>query len=328
MPEKSLPLKSSPIPTLLSCGGKAIEYFTRRDLLNEKVKPITHVWQLPEATRILRKQQSNGSWSHSGKKTVTYPKNHHELVETWKNLRILVERYEFTKEHEAARKAAEYLFSFQTEDGDIRGMLANQYATYYTGAMLAFFIKAGYAGDVRVEKGLDWLLQMRQNDGGWSVPILTHTLSRATINKITGTYAEPLEPDRAKPFSHNWTDMVLRAFAVHPTRRRSKEAQVAAELLKSSFFKPDYYTSYQDERYWTRFMFWWPNILTALESLSAMGYSKDDPDIQKGLRWFVENQLPNGLWKLDYSKAAKETVSEEQLWLGLKIARLFKRFYG
>ncbi|MGD6807832.1 MAG: prenyltransferase/squalene oxidase repeat-containing protein, partial [Candidatus Bathyarchaeia archaeon] len=128
--------------------------------------------------------------------------------------------------------------------------------------------------------------------------------------------------------SHNWTDMVLRAFAVHPTRRRSKEAQVAAELLKSSFFKPDYYTSYQDERYWTRFMFWWPNILTALESLSAMGYSKDDPDIQKGLRWFVENQLPNGLWKLDYSKAAKETVSEEQLWLGLKIARLFKRFYG
>ncbi|MGD6807833.1 MAG: prenyltransferase/squalene oxidase repeat-containing protein, partial [Candidatus Bathyarchaeia archaeon] len=197
MPEKSLPLKSSPIPTLLSCGGKAIEYFTRRDLLNEKVKPITHVWQLPEATRILRKQQSNGSWSHSGKKTVTYPKNHHELVETWKNLRILVERYEFTKEHEAARKAAEYLFSFQTEDGDIRGMLANQYATYYTGAMLAFFIKAGYAGDVRVEKGLDWLLQMRQNDGGWSVPILTYTLSRATINKITGTYAEPLEPDRA-----------------------------------------------------------------------------------------------------------------------------------
>ncbi len=331
MPQKwPAQLKFDPTPTLLSSSNSAIRYFTRRDLLEETVEPITFVWQLPEVQRLFKKQQPDGSWRHSGKETVTYQTNHYLLAETWKSLRILVERYEVTRQQEGVRKAAEYLFSCQTSQGDIRGMLANQYATYYTGAMLAVVIKAGYIDDPRVEKGLDWLLSMRQNDGGWSIPILTHelALTQATINKLTSNYAEPLEPDRAKPFSHNWTDMALRAFASHPKRRNSKGAHAAADMLKSSFFKSDSYTSYQNRRYWTRFLFWWPNLLTALESLSLMGYSKDDADIQRGLNWFVENQLPTGLWKLDYSKGAKAKAPDEQLWLALWIARVFKRFYG
>jgi hypothetical protein len=329
MPKKwLLPLKSSPIAALVSCGNKAIESFARCVLIEETVEPVTVVWQLPEVLRLLRKQQPDGSWRHSGKETITYPKNHYSLVETWKALRILVDHYEGTKQHEGVAKAAEYLFTFQTSQGDIRGMLANQYATYYTGAMLAVLIKAGYANDPRVDKGLDWLLSMRQNDGGWSIPILTHNFTQATINKLTSTYAEPIEPDRAKPFSHNWTDMALRAFAAHPTRRHQKEAHAASDLLKSTFFQPDFYTSYQDARYWTRFMFWWPNLITALDSLSLMGYSKDDVDVKKGLNWLLENQMTNGLWRLEYGKAAKNKASEEQFWLALRVARIFKRFYG
>ena len=332
MPQKwSAPLKVNPVPILLSSGNKAVEYFTRRDLLGQTVEPITYVWQLPEVQKILQKQQPDGSWKHKGKETVTYPNYHYSLAETWKNLRILVEHYQVTKENEGVQRAAEYLFSCQTRQGDIRGMLANQYATYYTGAMLAVLIKAGYADDMRVEKGLDWLLSMRQNDGGWSIPILTHefALTQATINKLTSTYAEPIEPDRTKPFSHNWTDMALRAFAFHPACRSIKEAHAAADLLKSTFFKPDVYTSYQNERYWVRFLFWWPNLVTALDSLSLMGYSKDDADIRKGLNWLMENQQSNGLWRLDYGKDAKQKagVSSEQLWLALKVAGIFKRFY-
>lgn len=251
------------------------------------------------------------------------------MAETWKNLRILVEYYEVTRRLEAAQKAAEFILSCQTSQGDIRGMLANQYATYYTGAILSTLIKSGYADDSRVEKGLDWLLSMRQNDGGWTIPILTRNLPIQTINYITSKFAEPVEPDRTKPFSHNWTDMVLRAFAAHPTRRHTKEVHRAADLLKSTFFQPDVYTSYQDERYWVRFMFWWPNLVTALDSLCLLGYSKDDDDIQRGLHWLVENQLSTGLWKLDYSPCArqKSCLVVEQYWLTLKIAGIFKRFY-
>jgi squalene cyclase len=76
-------------------------------------------------------------------------------------------------------------------------------------------------------------------------------------------------------------------------------------------------------------MFWWPNLVTALDSLSLMGYPKEDVDIERGLEWLVENQLPNGLWKLDYSSGATQKlfVVVEQYWLALKVATIFKRFY-
>jgi squalene cyclase len=293
-----MPLKFNPLPALTSTQDIAIKYFTQRDLLYQTVEPISTLWQLPQVQKIFQKQQPDGSWKPSGKPTVTYPTNHGSLVETWKNLRILFEHYELNQTHEGARKAAEYLLSCQTSQGDIRGMIANQYATYYTGAMLALLIKMGYGEDSRVQRGLDWLLSMRQTDGGWTIPILTHKFDKQTFYNLTSKYAEPVEPDMSKPFSHNWTDMVLRAFAVHPKYRSVPDIRKAADLLKSSFFRPDYYTSYQDADYWVRFLFWWPNLITALDTLSLMGYSKDDPDIAAGLSWLVQNQLPNGLWKL------------------------------
>lgn len=315
---------------LLSSNNKVIAYFVKRDLLEEKVEPISSLWNLPEVQKAFKKQQADGSWKHSGKETVTFPKYHYALVETWKVYRLLVEQYEVTKEHEGARRAAEFLFSCQTEQGDFRGMLANQYATYYTGAILAILVKTGYGDDSRVKKAFDWLLSMRQNDGGWTIPMITHKLDRQTWINITSHYAEPLEPDRSKPFSHNWTDMVLRAFAVHPKYRRCKEALKAADLLKSRFFQPDSYTSYKDAGYWVRFAFWWPNLVTALDSLSLMGYSKDDADIKKGLDWLVENQARDGLWNLSYAEGAKESASEkakeERFWLALRVARILKRF--
>ncbi|MFB3889030.1 MAG: prenyltransferase/squalene oxidase repeat-containing protein [Candidatus Bathyarchaeia archaeon] len=322
----------NPTQTLLSSGNEAIAYFAKRDLLGESVNLIDQVWRLPEVQKLFRKQQPDGSWKHSGKEMVSYPKHHYSLVQTWKVFRILVEQYELNRGHEGARKAAEFLFSCQTPQGDIRGMLANQYATYYTGAMLAVLIKTGYEDDPRVDKGLEWLLSTRQNDGGWTVPILTHKFDRKTMYDLTSKYAEPVEPDKSKPFSHNATDMVLRAFAAHPRYRRRKEALKAADLLKSRFFQPDAYSSYHDASYWVRFAFWWPNIVTALDSLSSMGYPREDPDIQKALNWLVENQLPDGLWKLDYTEgkedpcAKNEATKERRLWLTLRIAQILKRF--
>ncbi|MCW4017402.1 MAG: hypothetical protein NWF00_01750 [Candidatus Bathyarchaeota archaeon] len=327
------PLRFDLTSTLLSSGNEAVVYFTKRDLLEENVEPIDHIWQLPEPQKTFRKQQPDGSWKHSGKETVTYPKYHYSLVQTWRVYRLLIGQYEFNKKHEGTSKAAEFLFSCQTPQGDIRGMLANQYATYYTGAILAVLIKAGYENDPRVEKGLNWLLSMRQDDGGWTIPILTHKLDRDTWINLTSHYAEPLELDRSQPFSHNWTDMALRAFAAHPKYRRREEALKTADLLKTRFFQPDVYTSYQDPKYWVTFHFWWPNLVTALDSLSLMGYSKDDPDIKKALDWLVENQAADGCWNLEYAKRKnvakrenKET-KERRLWLTLKIARILKRFY-
>jgi hypothetical protein len=173
---------------------------------------------------------------------------------------------------------------------------------------------------------------MRQTDQGWTIPILTHKFDRATQYRLTSQYAEPVEPDRSKPFSHNWTGMVLRAFAAHPSYRHSAAAKTAANLLKSRFFQPDAYTSYQAASYWIRFEhpFWWNNLLTALDSLSLIGLSKEDEQIRLALHWFRDHQEKDGLWKVSYAnpnEREKETAKARnmKLWTSLAICRVLKR---
>jgi hypothetical protein len=322
------PLHFDPISPLISSENQAIEYFTKRDLLDQDVPPIDCIWQLPGVQKILQKQQSDGSWKYPGTQKVVYPRYHYSLFETYKTLRLLVKRYSFTIKHPATKRAAEFIFSCQAADGDIRGFVGNQYATYYTGDAIAVLISAGYENDRRIEKGFRWLLSMRQDDGGWTIPILTHKFDGKTKYRLTSQYAPPVEPDRSKPFSHNWTNMVLRAFAAHPQYRHSEEARIAAELMKSRFFEPDFYSSYRSADYWVRFAFWWPNLLTALDSLTLMGYSADDPDLRRALGWFIDHQQPNGLWKTTYAKGKIEFENEKNLeerrWVSLAICRILK----
>lgn len=323
------PFKYNPLHALMSAENEALRYFVRRDLLDEPVEPISCLWQLPEAQKILKKQQADGSWPRAdGKK---HPAINYALIETWRQFRFLVEQYGFTRENPQARQAAEFLFACQTDIGDFRGFLANQYATYYTGAILSLLIQAGYAADSRVEKGLQWLLAMRQDDGGWTIPILTHPFDGKTIYRLTSEYAEPVEPDRSKPFSHNWTGMVLRAFAVHPAYRNSEAARSAACLLVSRFFQPDSYTSYHAASYWLRFEypFWWNHLVSALDSISLIGLSKDNDQIAGALLWLVEHQGANGLWKVSYVKPEREgkessKAYEMQFWVSLAICRIFR----
>jgi hypothetical protein len=323
--------KFDPLPPLLSSGNEALLYFVRRDLLREDVGSVHRLWQLPEAQKILRKQLPDGSWPRSGENK--HPAINYRLIETWRQFRFLVEEYEFTREHPQACRAAEFLFSCQTEQGDIRGILANQYATYYTGAIMALLIQAGYADDPRIEKGFQWLLGMRQSDQGWTISILTHKFDRATQYRLTSQYAEPVEPDRSKPFSHNWTGMVLRAFAVHPTYRKSQAAWTAACLLKSRFFLPDSHTSYHAAGYWVRFEypFWWNNLVAALDSLSLIGLPVDDEQIRQAANWLVNHQEKSGLWRVNYNEPDEKNtrkVKEMKLWVTLAICRVFKRLYG
>jgi hypothetical protein len=322
-----------PLPALLSSKNGAIRFFAQADLLGEDTGGIQVLWQLPGVSRLLQKQLPDGSWDRSGENK--HPAINVRLVETWRIFRFLVEQYGFTREHPGCAKAAEYLFSCQTDEGDFRGILANQYTTYYSGAIMALLIQAGYSDDTRIEKGFQWLLSMRQDDLGWSIPLITHKLDRATQYHLTSEYAEPVQPDRSKPFSHNATGMILRAFAVHERYRQSEAALIAANLLKSRFFQADAYTSYHDPGYWVRFEypFWWNNLVSALDSISRIGLPKEDAQIQQALTWLVEHQEEDGLWKVTYTKpdeAEKITPKTQQMkaWITLAICRIFQRLYG
>jgi hypothetical protein len=323
-------LSYDPLSPLLSSGNEALIYFARRDLLNEEVGPIERLWQLPEAQKILKKQLPDGSWPRSGEHK--HPAINYHLIETWRWFRYLVEQYGFTRENPQAKLAAEFLFSCQTKEGDFRGFLANQYATYYSGAILSLLVQVGYESDPRVEKCFQWLLNIRQSDQGWSVPMITHKLDRETQYFLSSEYAEPLEPDRSKSFSIYATGMILRAFAVHPSYRVSEAAIIAGKLLKSKFFQEHAYTSYKSADYWVRFEFpfWWNNLVSAMDSLSRMRFTSEDPQIKLALDWFREHQEASGLWKVSYMKPTeleKDTpkIKEMKLWISLVICRIFKR---
>ena len=302
-------LKYGPLPPLLSSEDEVIIYFSKRDIAEKTIEPIEYIWNLPIVKKIIKKQQPDGSWKPKKKKDPSCGVKY-ELVETWRHLRVLVEQYEFSRKHPVIENAAEFLLSHQTKDGNIRGILANQYTPYYMGAIMSLLIKAGYINDLRIEKGFKWLLSMRQDDGGWVIgsPGMVGIQNLSTEEMIHLTSQKDAETaksfDRTKPFSAAGTGMIIRAFSAHPYYRKSDEAKQAGRLLKSKFFRKDNWSSYQHPENWVRFQYpyWWNHLVAALDSLSMIGFSYEDKDIKNALNWLQEHQLPNGLWKSSYSK--------------------------
>jgi len=102
-----------PLVPLISSKNKAIVYFAKRDLLEKEVEPLEILWNLPPAIKIIKQQQKDGYWRYSTWKSKLNEPENYNLLETYRQLGFLVEKYSFTKEHNAIKKAAEYIFSCQ-----------------------------------------------------------------------------------------------------------------------------------------------------------------------------------------------------------------------
>lgn len=318
-------LKKDPLPSLIHSDNIALVFFARRDLLEEKVGSVKTLWKLPDVLKILRRQQEDGSWKYPGGDESIRSRTNYNQLETYRVLGILVEKYGFDKNHPSIRKAAEFLFSCQTKEGDFRGIYADQYTPNYSAGIMELLIKAGYENDRRIKRGFEWLLSIRQNDGGWAIPFRT-TGKRLSVAFYEQDKLKTVKTDKTKPSAHLVTGIVLRAFAAHSKYRKVEEAKEAGEFLKSQFFKRDKYPDRDSISYWTKFMypFWWTDILTSLDSLSLMGFKKKDPDIKKALYWFIKHQESNGMWKSGYGKAKDRDIHR---WVTLAVCRVFKRFF-
>jgi hypothetical protein len=248
----------------------------------------------------------------------------YDQIETFRQLAILVEKYGFTREHPAIARAAEFLLSFQTRDGDIRGIYGNQYATTYVGAITELLIKAGYADDPRIARTFSWLLAIRQSDGGWTIPM--RTLGHRYRDFLdVDRYPEPLAPDRSRPFSHMVTGMVLRAFAADPRWLQAPEVRRAGELLASRLFKRDRYVDRGDASYWERasFPFWFTDIVSALDTLSRLEVPPRSAPIAHALERLSEPQRDDGTFALKLLRARDKDLP---WWLCLAVWRSLHRW--
>lgn len=313
-------LKHNPVEPLLASSDEAVIFFAKKDLLGLS-GDVHEIWHEPRAQKIINKQMPDGGWAYPGGNQKIRSAENYNQIETFRNLGYLIEMFGYDKTSPNIARAAEFLLRFQTPQGDIRGILGNQLAPYYTAAMAELLIKAGYADDRRIKKVFDWLSAVRQNDGGWAIPLRTWGKKLDIIAMESPT----LEPDKSKPFSHLITGVVLRAYAAHPKYRKSPEAQAAGKLLAARLFKRDKYPDRSAADFWLRFTypFWFTDLISALDSLSQLGFSKDDPQIQSALNWFIAQQQPSGLWQLKTLK--NQGKFNNDLWLSLAICRIFKQ---
>ncbi len=314
-------LKYDPITPLLESKSEAITYFTRRDLLDEDVEPLKTLWNLPSVRKILRKQQSDGSWKYS-KNRPNFPTDY-QLFQTIKTTRQLVVLFELNKAHLGIQNAAKFIFDYQSADGDIRRFYGHQYSPNYSSLAVETLIEAGFEEDPRISKFFQWLISIRLDDGGWAIPIRQAKVNFEDAMKLS----EPIQPIKTKPASHWVTDLALRVFAAHSIYRKAEEAKQAANLLLFRLFKADKYPDRRNASYWTTFSypFWWGDLLSTLNSISLIGFSKDHPEIKTALDWFIEHQQETGLWREKMLMFGNNPIAYS--WHSLAICRVFKRFF-
>lgn len=315
-------LQANPLPALLLSGEPSLAYFAGKDLLEEAAGPVESLWEMPQAVALLNEQRTEGYWRYPAKSYDPFTGGNYDLLETFRSLRVLVEMYGFTRCHPAMDRAAGYILSCQTAEGDLRGILGNQYMPYYHGAILELLVKAGYGDHAGVLRGLEWLLSVRQEDGGWLVPTqLVPTRLRTHAYWV----GPPAGADPSKPSSHLATGMALRPFAAHPAYRQNEAVQAAARLLKTRLFQADRYNDRKAASYWLKFQFpfWWTSLVTALDTLCRLGYGEEDGDMRRGLDWFFAHQGEDGLWETGYGSG--KGAANNRRWVGLAICRILKR---
>lgn len=319
-------LKFDPLPGFENVNHPALQYFIKRDLLNEPVDSIQTLWTLPEPKKILTKQLPNGSWpDKSAKKHINSPTNY-GMLETFRNIRILIQMYGFDRTHPQIKRAADYLFSTQTDEGDFRGVYGNQYCPNYCAAILEMLIRAGFQEDPQIHKCFNWFIEHQMDDGGWVLPMQTENIKTYESEEVMKQPTLKWPPKNT--FSaHSIAGIIIRPFGQHPYYSKHPTAIKSANFLISRFFKPDIYSSRQSASYWTKYTFpyWWADLIGILDAISLMPISLNTPGLSHAINYYKQHQKPDGTW--NFSKLATKKISDVDYWLVFTLCRIFKRFY-
>jgi hypothetical protein len=265
----------------------------------------------------------NGGWKYPAPRTQLRSADDYDQLETFRMLSILIEKHGLDRGHPAIHRASRYVLAHQSVAGDVRGIYGNQYSPNYTAAFLELLTKVGYGADPAVRRSFRWLLSVRQDDGGWAIPFRTtgRNFDPSTLRTAT------IHPVLRKPSSHLVTGVVLRALAAHPQYRKSQAARAAGALLAARMFKADVYADRRAAAFWTQFSypFWFTDLVSALDSLSLVGFSREDPLIRRAWQWLVEHQDTSGLWKLRMTRGGQDPA--RYVWLTLAVCRVFRRLF-
>ena len=333
-------LASDPIPRLLREGPPSVLARIRRDLIDDSEAPtLDEIWTYPDVKALVKKVGKNGVFPATASDKALGSTRFAGTLATLRGLDRLCDlgvraEGELGAPPPVLDKIVDALLASQEGDGGIADLAlaetpkgrAKTVALHFQGWAISALCRAGYENDPRVEKGLQYLLERRQDDGGWA-------------------WRGVRTDSAARPSSHLVTGMVLRAFASAASRRTTREARRAAELLATRFLQPDRYPDRKAPSFWEILTEprMYTDVLDALDTVTAIGLGKENSGVRTAEAYLRSRQSGDGLWypgpppekgasfsavgsnagKGKGSKDAKET--EAAIWLTLRVLVVLRR---
>ena len=318
-------LARDPIPILLREGSPALVARVRRDLIADDEAPGSdEVAGYPELKAFLRKQEKNGGFLPKTPERALGSQKFAACLATLRALDRLTETG-LLLPHPVVKAAAEFLLSSQAKDGGITDLTlaetregrGKMVALHFHGWALGVLARAGLDADDRVSRGFKFLLDNRQADGGWA-------------------WRGVRTDSAARPSSHLVTGMALRAFAASATRKTSREARRAAELLATRFLQPDRYPDRKAAIFWEQIAEprFYTDVLDALDCVTAVGLGKENSGVRTAEAYLRGRQNADGLWypgppvkpmageKVD---PPSEKDREAARWLTIRVLMVLRR---
>ena len=298
----------------------------RTDL--DVVKSRKAIMQIGAVPRILSKQKGGGHW---GVAENFYVKGKYRGT-VWQ-LMVLAE-LGADPEEERVRRACEFILehSQDRESGGFSYMSApsgggahDKVLPCLTGNMIWSLIRLGYLKDVRVQKGIEWIVRYQRFDDG-------------VEEAATGWPYYKREKCWGRHSCHMGVVKTLKALAEIPAEKRSENVKRTIEkgaeyILKHHVHKRSHDLARVSKPEWLQFGFplmWNTDALEILDILTKLGYH--DERMQEAIDLVVSKQDDLGRWKLERSFNGRFQVNIEHegkpsKWVTLKALRVLKRFY-
>ncbi|MFX1374763.1 MAG: prenyltransferase/squalene oxidase repeat-containing protein [Promethearchaeota archaeon] len=280
-----------------------LKYLLKRPDDDEEIQELLTLKEYdPIVESLIKTQLADGSWSSvdfQGKKSTSG-----NLQSTSQAL-VRLGYLGFDKDYIIVRKAADYIFSKQENDGswpiparkqrdfeEIRGydMIPLQAATPLEG-----LVACGYSTDTRAEKAYDWLIEQQLDDGTWST---------GTASGVYGGVAGYRRIPHSRWGCRSSTIAVLNCFSYHPQRRTSSIAKRALDLILGCEMKQKKLLGFvisrliglQESRGWRTY---YPkmDIAHILSLCWKIGASLNDERIFDLVEFVKEQQNDYGLWE-------------------------------
>ena len=301
-----------PLAWLLEAENPPVRYGTLVDLLDrpasdpEVQAARAAIVDYPPVAELLAAQKPDGYWV---KRDYYLPKHYG----TFWTLCVLGD-LGLTAEQEAIRRACEYLFTFQRENGAFcrrrrvagKGLVWADDAGPCTQARIVrFLIQFGYGADARTRGGIAWLLSVQRDDGMWDC-------------------GSPQRPGCLRA-----THDVLRVAALDAeTAAQPAIARGAARVC--GLLAAERLSRYHTGASWAVLAHppFDMSLVSTLDALARLGYSAAQPEIAEARAYLLSRQLPDGAWPLDQSPYRLPfdmgPVGEPNKWLTLDVLRVMR----